>query len=308
MDDSPNQPPQKFRPYRRPDSAGQTVADIERQEKIDRLRAQEADKDLFGVDEDDNIQNEKPSSPKKKHRFLRFLGWMLLIVILTGGGAAAGWYFVLRNSPKASQSAKQAQTPASTPAPAAETVEPTETHTSTAFLLQFSYPKTWKVTDNPDNTITAVSPAMQLKTAGASTQTATQTGQVVMTIRHKQPSLPEFKNGSATASIESEKINYTKPSQSQRGSTYLSFPNYVSSTAKGIDGVYVTGDNGYQKDQAIPMVDIAKSDPLITLTFRKCADAKCATPGEAVTLAASEWQNTTFVKPLKTMLQSIVAD
>lgn len=299
MDDSQDrdQMPQpmgqrKMRPYEKPGSAGQTVADIERQEKVDRLRQEERDKEIF---------DEPVKKPRKKRRFVGFLGWMLLIVLLTGGGAAAGWYFWLRKEPKPAPAVSQ-QAPSVSPPSAAE--EPTDTHTSTAFLLQFDYPQTWKVTDNPDNTITAVSPAMKLKLAGGKTQT----GQIVMTIRHKQISLPEFKNGNATAVRESEKIDYAKPSQAQRASTYISFLNYVDSKTKGIDGVYVTGDNGYAKDQSIPLVDVAKSDPLITISFRSCLDDKCASPADALTVAASAWDEPAFVKPIKSILQSIVAE
>lgn len=318
MGDGDSAGPPRFRPYQKPDSAGQTVADIERQEKIERLRAQKADDELFGPDADAAYDatgpvgpdgQQKPVKPKKKHRFLRFLGWMLLIVLLTGGGAAAGWFLLLRDDVQKSKSANgQSTAPPPAPTPPAEADAPTETHNSAPFLLQFDYPQGWKVADNPDNTITAVSPAMKLKVASAGVSPATQTGQVVMTVRHKQISLPEFKAGNAEAIIESEKINYAKPSQAQRASTYVSFLSYADSAVKGIDGIYVTGDNGYQKGQAIPLADVSKSDPLITISFRKCDDEKCTRPGAAVTLAATEWQNTTFSKPLKTMLQSIVAE
>ncbi len=282
----------KMRPYEKPGTAGQTVADIERQERIERLRQEERDKEIF---------DEPVDKPKKKRRFLRFMGWMFLIVLLTAGGAAAGWYFWLRKEPRPAPAVVQQTAPAPPPA-AAE--EPTNTHTSTAFLLQFDYPQTWKVTDNPDNTITAVSPSMKLKLAAGKTQT----GQIVMTVRHKQISLPEFKNGNATAIRESEKIDYAKPSQAQRASTYVSFLNYADSKTKGIDGVYVTGDNGYTKDQDIPLTDIAKSDPLITITFRGCIDEKCSAPADALTVAASAWDDPAFVKPIKSTLQSIVAE
>lgn len=284
--------PRKLRPYEKPGTAGQTVADIERQEKIERLKAEERDKEIF---------DEPVKKPRKKHRFLGFLGWMLLIVLLTAGGAAAGWYFWLRKEPKPAPAVSQQSTPAPPPA-AAE--EPTDSHNSTAFLLTFDHPQTWKVTDNPDNTITAVSPATKLKTAAGQTRT----GQIVMTIRHKQVSLPEFKNGNAEAARESEKIDYAKPSQAQRASTYISFLSYLDSKSKGLDGIYVTGDNGYTKSQAIPLVDISKSDPLITVTFRGCVDDKCAAPAEALTLAASVWDDANFTKPIKSILQSIVAE
>ncbi len=269
------------------------IADIERQEKIDHLRAEEQMR----------ATRQKP----KSHKVLRFFGWMLLIVLLTTAGATAGWYFWLRNVPKTMPgTAEKAQQTVPAPAPKpAEVAEPVETHTSAAFQLQFDYPKTWKVVEAADNKITATSPATKLKTAAGSTQN----GQIVMTIRFKQASLPEFKDGNARAVLESEKIAYAKPSQSQRASTYISFLKYAATTAKGVDGVYVTGDNGYQKDQDIPLTDIAKADPLITITFFSCADATCSPATRPpVALAPGAWQDAAFSKPLKDILQSIVVE
>jgi hypothetical protein len=299
MDDKPQGngpeqlPPQRLTPPdRRNSREEQDITDIERQEKINRLRTNED----FEVPYD---------PPKKKRKFwrklLRFFGWMLLIVLLTGGGAGAAWYFWLKDEPQPKTSTREeAKMPP--PTPAAEEPEPTETYTSSAFLLQFDYPEGWKVSEGVDNKIVGVSPVDELKTVSGSKQK----GQIVLTIQRKQASLPDFKDGSALAIRESEKIDYAKPSQTQRASTYISFLNYNASIAKGLDGVYVTGDNGYKKDQYVPMADIAKSDPLITITFRSCDDDKCTTPGKAVTVSDSSWSDTKFAKPLRTMLQSII--
>jgi hypothetical protein len=220
---------------------------------------------------------------------------------LTAGGAGAGWYFWLRKEPKAASTTSQTPPAAATP-PAAEE-EPTETHNSSTFALEFDYPQGWKVTEGTDNKIIAVSPATKLKTLSSS---SAQDGQIVLTIQHRQSSLPEFKDGNALAARESEKIDYKKPSQVQRARTYISFLDYAPTAGKAIDAIYVTGDNGYQKDQYIPQADVVKSDPLITISFRKCSDSKCTATGEATSIAASAWDDSKFAGPLKTILQSIV--
>lgn len=282
-------------PEKRNSAEEQTVNDIAQQEETDRLRLQ--------TNEDFEVPYDPPKKQRKiLRKLLHFLGWMLLIVVLTGGAAGAAWYFWLSKEQKTTPSSSQQETPAPSPQPAAEEEEPTETHTSSAFQLQFDYPQGWKVTEGVDNKIVAVSPATQLKTVAGSKQT----GQIVMIVQRKQVSLPDFAAGSALAVRESEKIDYKKPSQVQRASTYLSFPSYAASASKGIDGVYITGDNGYQKNQYIPMSDIAKSDPLIMVTFRSCDDDKCATAGKPLTLAASVWDDAAFSKPIKSILQSIV--
>jgi hypothetical protein len=296
MDDKPQgeSSPQRLKPPEKRNSVEeQAINDIEQREKTDPLRTNED----FEVPYD-------PPKKKKQHKFLRkiaaFIGWMLLIVALTGAGAGAAWYFWLKDEPK-NKPATQEETAAPTP-PAAAEAEETETYTSSVFLLQFDHPKDWKVSEGTDNKLVAVSPVNEFKTVSGGKQK----GQTLFTIQHKQASLPDFKDGSALAIRESEKIDYKKPSQTQRASTYVSFLNYATSAGKGLDGIYITGDNGYQKNQYIPMVDIAKSDPLITITFRSCDDDKCATPGKALTVSADSWSDDKFAKPLRSLLQSII--
>ena len=66
----------------------------------------------------------------------------------------------------------------------------------------------------------------------------------------------------------SEKIKYSNPTSVQRAETYLTFVQY-STTARGegIDALYITGDNGYQKDQYIPKTDMINLDPVIVVSF-----------------------------------------
>jgi len=284
-------PPQRLtRLEKRSSAEDRVLHDIEREDNANVLRT--------------NDDFEEPyDPPKKKHKFLRkiaaFIGWILLVVALTGAGGGAAWYFWLKDEPK--QASEQQETPPAATPPTIVEAE-TEEYTSSAFQMQFDYPKDWKVTEGTDNKIIGISPVTSIKTASGGKQT----GQIVFTVQHKQTSLPDFSTGSALAIRESEKIDYKKPSTVQRGSTYISFLSYAASANSGLDGVYVTGDNGYIKDQYVPMADIAKSDPLITFTFRSCKDDKCATPDKAMTIADSNWSTDGFVKPLRAMLQSIV--
>ncbi len=279
-----------MRPYQLP-AAEQKARDekeaADRQERIEELRKESL----------------APTTKKKGfwRGFGRFMAWMLLIVILTVGGGFAGWYFLLR--PKTPVKEADTGTSQQTVAPAADATTSTKHYESPNFGLQLDYPQDWIVTDNSTK-LTIVSPAMQLKSVTGSKQT----GQVTLTIQNKQASSPAFKAGNAIAVRESEKIAYTKPSQTQRANSYLSFLGYADSSAKGLDGVYVTGDNGYQIDQAIPQVDIAKADPSIIVTFSSCSDSKCATAGKALTLSGKVWDDTAFAKPIKSMLQSLIVE
>jgi hypothetical protein len=130
-------------------------------------------------------------------------------------------------------------------------------------------------------------------------------GQIIMTIRGKTKKLSEFDKGAATAVLDSEKISYTKPSQTQRGDTYISFLALAGSKDGGLDGIYITGDAGYQKNQAVPTVDISRIDPITNVTFVKCSDSKCSGTPTALTVEPENWEDTNFSKPIKTLLQSL---
>jgi hypothetical protein len=167
--------------------------------------------------------------------------------------------------------------------------------------LSFSYPETWGVLDDGSGKLTVTSPAIALKNGNGKTVQ----GRVVAMIRNKQPALDEFKKGNAVAALISEKLSYTKPTDSQRAQTYISFLNYASSTTNGIDGIYITGDNGYEKGQAIPQTDVIQTDPLITVGFVQCSDTNCSSGGTALTVSSDEWKNTDFKTPITAFITSL---
>src|SRR5690606_27237189 len=101
------------------------------------------------------------------------------------------------------------------------------------------------------------------------------TGQVILTFREPGQPLSEFEAGNAQAVRDSERITYARPSPGQRGATYISFASYAgAAVTTALDGIYITGDFGYQKLQAIPAIDVSKVNPIITVTFRQC-DMDC---------------------------------
>ncbi len=275
------------------------IADIERQEKIEQLQAEEAAR----------AEAEAVAKQRKKLSFgrqlLRFFGWLLLIVVLTSGAAAGVWFLWLKEEKPIISTNNSQQNKMDAPSPpSAKTVDPVDTYSSSRLFLLFDHPKNWKVSE--DNKIMAVSPPTKLKTAGG----LTQTGEIVLTIRSAQTSLPDFKAGNPTAVIESEKINYARPTQAQRAATYISFLSYAGAVSKGLDGVYVSGDNGYLADQLVPMADIIKANPLITVTFQSCPEVTCAANSARtpLTIATSSWKDDKLAKPIKAMLQSLVVE
>ena len=178
----------------------------------------------------------------------------------------------------------------------------TKNYASQNFTLSFDYPEDWTVSDEQGSGIMSVkSPAVSL------TDSAGQkiTGQITLTFRNKTQKLTEFDGGSAVAVRDSEKIAYTKPTQNQRGSTYVSFLRYSKTTGStALDGVYITGDAGYKTDQDISLSDLTKVDPVVSLTFTKCSDNACSSD-LPVSIAISSWDETSFSGPLLVMLKSL---
>ena len=243
------------------------------------------------------------SQPEKPARSWKMPVVVALIVIAAG---AAAYWFLIKSKP-ASNTTGQSQANTTTnsqasssstsaPAAAATTIaSTTKNYTSTNFNLSFDYPDDWTVTDNGGGILTVKSPTLSLKNAAGQSVN----GQIVLTIRNKSQKLTEFNSGNATATRDSIKIAYAKPTQTQRGNTYVSFLQYATTTAAGgLDGVYITGDSGYLKGQAIPLTDVSKVDPDVAITF---IDGN----SKALTIADSQWSDTNFATPLTKLLESL---
>jgi hypothetical protein len=233
---------------------------------------------------------------------------ILGIVVLVAAIGFAVYWFLLRDDAKKNNDTKQTNQSQGgnqqDDQPAQELISTkTEHYVATNFSVEFDHPADWNVSETAgEGTLTVTSPALQLESATGETKT----GQIVFMIRNSQQELKEFDGGNAEAVLASEKINYLKPSSVQRGATYLSFLQYAAS-GDGLDGVYITGDYGYQKDQAIPKADVAPVDPRINLVFTECAADVCG-ENTPLTVSADMWQNDDFAKPIKAIFQSLTVN
>jgi hypothetical protein len=225
------------------------------------------------------------------------LVYFAILIIVAAAAAGAYWFLVKPQPAKTSQSNQAAAVQA--PAISSKT----DHYDSNNFGLGFDYPQGWTIADTAGSgKLTVASPTIKLKNASGQMVN----GQIIMTIRDKTQKLTEFDKGAALAVRDSEKIAYARPSQIQRGSTYVSFLQY-STTADGnsLDAIYITGDNGYQKNQTIPLTDVSKSDPVIGISFIRCSDAKCSNIS-ALSLSQNVWDDSSFSKPLKSLLESLI--
>lgn len=264
---------------------------------------QEASQATAHEDYDDYIGAKRPVTyTASRHKFRKVFLAVLIVVLLGAAGYGAYW-FLVKNKKSSPAPTKQQST--SSEAATNETLFTTETdhYVSNRFMLEFDHPKDWEVSEpETGGVVTAKSPAISLKQSGGKVVS----GQVIFTIRNKQQALPEFDKGNATAALTSEKISYKKPSSVQRGDTYLSFLTYAGTAqASRLDGIYITGDVGYQKGQAIPKADFTPVDPVISVTFAKCSNEACD-QSAAMGLDAAMWQEANLSGPIKSLAQSLV--
>lgn len=242
--------------------------------------------------------------PKKGGQGWKKLLKTLLIIIVIGGLAGGVfWYFDKKAGSDNKKATNQSQETKKEADASQTPVTSTKHYDSTAFSLGFDYPENWKVTE-ASGKITVTSPAGKFKTVSGTTD-----AQVVFTIQSKQSTLPGFKDGNGIAVRTSERVAYSKPTPNQRAQTYMTFVSNAGASTVGIDAIFVTGDLGYQKDQAVPQADIIQGDPLVSMFFAKCQDTACPTdPTSAkVTIADSAWvDSNALVKAAKATLTSLI--
>lgn len=237
--------------------------------------------------------------PHPKHFWIKLAAAVVILVAAAAGSYWLGNHQARQKEPPAviatkrsgsqtKQSTRQTQT----------AITPTKNYSSTNYGLSFDYPKTWTVSDTTAK-LTITSPPTQLTTADGNKSSV----QVVVTMQNPQAAIPGFPANGAVASLASDHVTYKQPSTVQRAQTYVSYLSY--STANGLDALYVTGDNGYQQGQQVPLTDVTKGNPLIGVSFNACPDENCTTP-KATALSANAWKATLTSKDVANLLESIV--
>jgi hypothetical protein len=237
---------------------------------------------------------------RSHHRYLRALIGLIALLVV---GVILAWTLggKPKVKPKSTASAASHSTLAKSSSQAASI--PTQTYTSSDFGLSLHYPDGWDVVDSGSGPMTVTSRPMTLVSATGQSLT----GEVIVTIQ-KQGQLPTaFNGGTDLAVLNSQLISYTNPSTTQNSQTYISFVQYSATNTKGgLDGIYVTGNDGYSKDQVIPASDINQINPLITITFTKCGNSSCSTNLTPLTIASTSWASSVLQKSVLTLLTSLV--
>jgi hypothetical protein len=243
----------------------------------------------------DYAKFEKPQ--KQRSPIWKKLGIGLAVLLFLAGLAGGGYWYLTKPKPTKKTETSSETTQTAPTVVASQISATTKRYSSSNFRLAFDYPDDWTVSDDAD-LLTVVSPTLKLKSSDGQQIS----GKILLTIETKGQDLKDFAGGNATASRASVKIDYTKPTQSQRASTYESFLRYAATAnTAALDGVFITGDNGYTLGQAIPKLDIEKVNPIVKMTFTKCANQNCT----KTSITASSWDDTTFSGPLENILKSL---
>lgn len=231
--------------------------------------------------------------PKRDRRTVYILAGVLFAVLLAGAGSY--WYLnrhKAKNTPAPTATSQTTGGQAASAAPAQLINPKTKSYTSSNFGLAFSYPEDWTVTDSGNGSLSTKSPTIKLKDPSGQSFS----GQIVFLIRDHAQKLTEFDKGNAIATRDSQKLAYTKPTQTQRANTYASYVVYAGGS--GLQAIYITGDNGYQKGQNVPAADISKVDPIINLAFLDSS-------GKQAGIQDSMMDDSSFAGPLKQIIESL---
>lgn len=269
----------------------------------ERFRVKQQLNDLPSAPLDDLPPPPPPSYgvPKKAKKSKWWVWVVLLIVIVLGLGAWA--YKSYKTPTKKAIATKQAtiQTKPAAPIPAAPSI-PTSSHTSSAYGLTFNYPTSWSVVDSGSAPLLVTSPVISLTSDSGQLVNA----EVMMTIS-KPNLLPPGFTSSSVAVLASQKIAYTKPAPTQAADTYLSFVQYPATNIRGgLDGIYVSGNYGYQMDQVIPAANIDQINPTIYFSFYACASSTCPiSTRQLMTISINEWNLASFKEPILLILKSL---
>jgi hypothetical protein len=244
----------------------------------------------------DYVQNVEPLQKQKKQRRKRRLLILLAVIIVAAGGI--GYWFMNKPSETKQPASTQQKQPVEEESDK-EVVETTENHVSQNFRLVFDYPSNWEVDESDPKQLLVSSPTTKFSQSGSESKI---TAKVVVTVRAKNSQLPEFTENSA-ALRESEKMAYAQPSGQQRGQTYLTFVSHSG----GLEGVYVTGDNGYEKDGFVPRSDVMQADPVISVRFIECPNKSCdPKAGKYIGVDEKEWETNKYLQQAKKLLESLV--
>lgn len=247
----------------------------------------------------DYVRNLQPVKDQKRRTRKKWLFVLLIFILVTA--AAAGYFFIYEpsSSPAPVNPTSSSDEKVSEATPAEVEVK---TYTSDGLNISFEYPSNWILNDTTQGIVTVTSPMMELNDISGEEVEA----QAVITFMSTGSEVPVFNEvTSMIATLDSKRITYEEPTRNQREQTYLSFAGL---TVSGLDAVFITGNSGYQKNQAIQESDIKKIEPIISVMFNKCSADACSDSNQtksSIAIQPSEWEQRATLRTAQQILQSL---
>jgi len=237
-----------------------------------------------------------PSKRDKKSQIIFIISCCILLAILGAGAYSYGYYTRDNKKQEVKTTTKIVVKPL-----ANNIYSPTTTsYDSTVFGFNIKYPDSWQLSSSGTNNVSLTSPVTSL-TADTGQKV---NGRVVLSVVSKGL-VPAGFGTSSVAVLDSVDISFDSPTSNQAAQSYLSFVQYPATDIKGgLDGIYVTGNNGYVKDDVIPIADVNTMSPLIYATFYQCNSLAC-TSSKPLTISSSEWSNTDFSNAITNTIKSM---
>ncbi len=240
------------------------------------------------------INTQKPPSNKNSHVSTWIITGVIVVLLIVAGAVLLNYHSKKKPTETASKSTHQT----TKTTPQATNIQLTS-YSSTPFNLTVSYPTSWSVSASGSTSLSIISPAMALTSStGKSIQ-----GKVAVNV-FNPGQLPSGFGTTSVAVLDSQKISFLNPTANQAAQSYLSFVQYPATTVTGgMDGIYLTGNNGYVKSQTIPTTDVNNISPLVIVSFSQCQTSACTTT-TPVTIASSMWNSASFQAPILAIIKS----
>jgi len=183
-------------------------------------------------------QKRAPGGTKK------FLAVLVVLVVLAGLGTVS-WKVIKKPSPKASTAATNHSTSLPSTTNDVPEVTTTKTYHSDNLNLQLAYPSDWILSTQSDSSIRIVSPAFSYKTLVGDTVM----GNFRVYIRQTARPVDDKYIGRGVAIGPSQSLTYTKPSSTQRQSTYLT--NFGLDTPDNFAFFFIAGNFNLNKGDTL---------------------------------------------------------
>lgn len=247
------------------------------------------------------INSQKPTRTEKRRPLIWLvIGSIVVILIIIG---SLIYFHVSKTHSKnhKSQSNHQrviSKSPRNQQAPKIST--PTTSYTSGVFNLSVKYPTNWTVIAQGNSSLSIYSPPMSLtEDTGKNVK-----GKIDFSI-FNQGQIPAAFGSYSVAVLDSQDISFQTPTTNQAAQTYISFVQYPATNVKGgLDAIYVTGNNGFVKDQDITTAQVNQVSPLIIVSFEACQNSSC-TSTSPLTIASTMWSDNNFSSPIINIIESL---